>query len=139
MENINDYMGSQKFLGAKLVGTELDSFRVYNSILELSFRGKEDCWLTITGEIVLDGKCVEHSAALTTFHEIIGDKVAKLKIDSRGCLSIDFDKGRNVVCTVGDSFEDVWSVSPNSSNPYGDHKWCVTLTDEAELVLSIRE
>jgi hypothetical protein len=40
------------------------------------------------------------------------------------------------ICVDDEAFEVVWSVTPESPDPYAEHDWSVTFTDESELVMT---
>lgn len=145
MRTINDFEKTENFLASKLISAQLDSFHVHSVELQLHFLGDspdglQSYWLCMTGDISLtEGEDVYHDRAevIANLYALIGQRITSVKIEDGNVLSLCCD---SKVITTGmddDSLEVVWSLTPESPDPYADHSWSVTLTDESELVMSM--
>jgi len=145
MTIINDFAKTESFLESKLINAQLDSFRVYSIELQVNFlanssEGKQSYWLSATGDISLcdgDYVCRDRSEVIEKLHGLIGHKISAVKIETNGALAISFGSKVLTICLDDEAFEVIWSVTPESPEPYTDHEWSVTLTDESELVMSL--
>ncbi len=143
MPLINDFKETKIFLSNKLIGAQLDNFRVYNLELQLNFIsssniGLKSYWLCVTGEIKIICKkniYSNRSEVIAFLHSIIGQKVESIDIEYGGILSI-FYSGTVIKVSMDDeSLEVVWSLTPESPNSYVKNNWSVIFTDESDLVM----
>jgi hypothetical protein len=141
---INDYAETEEFLSGKLLGVQLDSFRVYSAVLQIDFIADSDIglrsyWLSATGEVsITDQSCVrrDRSEILSMLYGLIGQRVSAVKVEDGGALTLCIGDKVLVAGMDDQAFEIVWSVTPESPEPYAEHDWSVTYTDESELVMS---
>jgi len=147
MRIINDFEKTESFLAGKLVGAQLDSFRVHSLELQLNFLGEsvdglQSYWLCMTGDVRLsDGESVYHDRAqvIAGLYALIGQKISAVKIEDESALSLCCEGKVITISTDDESLEVVWSFTPELPDPHVDHSWSVTLTDESELVMSMAD
>lgn len=140
-----------------LLGTTLDHFRVYSLILNLDFLRMPmagelpaDIWLSASGQATF----LETSAAasydmsaagrsdffktrkkiLEEIYPLIGKKIMAVGINPSGTLELAFETGSLLFSGGQTDLEQIWSITSDTSEPYGNQDWSVTLTDRQELV-----
>ena len=144
MRTINDFKKTENFLVSKLLSAQLDNFRVYSAVLDLNLLIEvngdlESRCVSITGDVsISDGINIHHkfSEIVASVYDLIGARVTSVKIEQDGTLTLCFGDKALTVKLDHESSEIIWSVTPESPDPYEEHNWSVTLTDESELVMS---
>ncbi len=144
MTTINNYVKTEGFLGDRLLGSKLDSFRVYSVELQLNFlgdtgKGLQSYWLSAMGNVsVFDKSNIfqDRPEVLANLYGLMGQNIKAVNIKDNGVLELCIGSKVITVCGDDEDFEVVWSVTPESPTPYAEHDWSVTFTDESELVMT---
>lgn len=144
MAVINDYVTTEGFLSDKLLGAQLDSFRVYSVVLQMDFIADSDTglrsyWLSATGDVSITEQSDvyrDRSEVLSSLYGLIGQRVSSVQIEDGGVLALSIGDKVLAIGMNDQTFEIVWSVTPESPEPYAEHDWSVSYTDESELVMN---
>jgi len=144
MATINNYVKTEGFLVDRLLGAKLDSFRVYSIELQLNFlgdtsEGLQSYWLSAMGNVSLTDRSntfQDRPEVLANPYGLMGQNIKAVNIKDNGALELCVGNKVLTICIDDEAFEVVWSVTPESPDPYVEHDWSVTLTDESELVMT---
>ena len=138
-------------------GSQLSHFQVYSIVINLCFRKLPklighpvESWLNSTGRIAFVSKLESISndivadkdydffdsreRVLEEVYRLIGKEVLEIDIDPTGILELRFETGNLIIAGDETDLEEIWSVTSDTPEPYGDQDWAITLTDQGELV-----
>lgn len=163
--SVSDSTVARRVVSDLLVGTRLDSLRVYSMVLYLCFERIEedprlprDLWVSGTGRISSNGDSTPLGSSLASANELsctdeffkhradvikeiyllIGHTVETVQIDEDNKLIINFAQ---TAITFGKDVTDlevIWSVMSESADESVPHEWYVGLTDTSELVVKVK-
>ena len=144
MAVISDYVETEKFLSDKLLQAQLDSFCVYSIELQINFLGDSDAgkrsyWLSAMGNVSITdqhGVYRNRSEILSSLHGLIGQSVNTVKIEDDGVLTLSIGDKVLAIGMNDETFDIVWSITPESPEPYAEHDWLVAYTGESELIIN---
>jgi frataxin-like iron-binding protein CyaY len=140
-----------------LCGTQLDSFRVSSTVLEINFlrlpKARKlplSIWLSVTGPAALlenegIGSKIQSSHEKDAFfdarerligllYRLIGETVITTSINFNGVLQVQFEHSSLALFYDDEPSEEVWAITSETPEPYADQSWVVCLTDEPNLV-----
>lgn len=142
-----------------LRGVQLESVTFRSTVLTLGFfnPGAEDredrpayVWLTtIGGAAITDdpsaltsgedrgGGSFEDRRAefLSTVYRLLEDEVAAVTLAADGALTLALSARAIVLMPVPDEEDEIWSVTSDTPETFGEHRWRVTLSNSGRLVI----
>lgn len=150
---------AETVLDTLLRGAKLESVTFRSSLLTLGFfnpdaEGREDrpsyVWLTtIGGAAIADdpsapasgddrgrGSFAEHRAEfLSAAYRLLEQEVAQVTLAADGALTLALPVPAIVLMPVPDEEDEIWSVTSDTPETFGDHRWRVTLSSSGRLVV----
>lgn len=141
-----------------MIGAQIDCFQVYSTVLNISFNKLPkahnlpvNLWLSATGKITFletenaasneikklgksDDFFDSREKLLGQLYRLIGKEIIEIDIDPSGVLELHLGSGNLIFAGDEVNFEEIWSVTSDTPEPYANHDWAVTLTDERQLV-----
>ncbi len=140
-----------------LLGAQLDSLRVFSSVIDINFlrlpkvkNVPTSVWLSVTSQVQFwpsstqvtnvikasgdDDFFQSRKKALVDIYSVIGNTVTAIDIDPSGVLELYFDVGTLSLAGDPADLEEIWSITSDTPEPYGNQDWAITLTDQRELV-----
>lgn len=135
-----------EILSKLLCGAELDTIRLYSTVTQFGFLRFEpaldvpkEIWLSVDSEIVLEKIQSEDvgnhkSSALDSIRLLIGIEVTEVNVEDSGKLMIRFNDV--FLCLTTDEHpkpEEIWSVTSESPNSYGEQRWQIALDVNGNL------
>ena len=140
-----------------LVGAQLDRFTVSSLIVGICFvklpkvaHLPVSIWLNASGQagflktegIASNGISIPRGddffaareKLLGQLYRLIGKEITAVDIDPSGALELRFETGNLVFAGDDTDLEEIWAITSDTPEPYGDQPWAVVLTDQRELV-----
>lgn len=145
MKNVQLDLANRK-LNEHLLNSQLDRLIVSSVELRLCFLiealPKREIWVTVTGAASIDEDVesrsdffVQRSRFISQVYLLIGKIISDVEVNEYGQLKILINSSTLIIEPDNESFEEVWSVTPDSSLQFGEYDWFVTYTDERELLV----
>lgn len=150
---------AETVLRTLLRGALLESVTFRKTVLTLGFfhpeaEGREDhptyVWLiTVGGAAITDdpsalalgedggGAAFENRRAefLSTVYRLLEDEVAAVTLTADGALTLALSARAIVLLPVPDEEDEIWSVTSDTPETFGEHRWRVTLSNSGRLVV----
>ena len=148
---------AKKTAAELLVGAQLDRFTVSSLIVSICFvklpkvaHLPVSIWLSASGQTVFlktegvaskgisipgeDDFFAAREKLLGQLYTLIGKEITAVDIDPSGVLELRFENGSLVFAGDDTDLEEIWTITSDTPEPYGDQPWAVVLTDERDLV-----
>ncbi len=143
VRTINNYIETQKKLTEMLVSKQIDSFQVFSLEIRFNFTSTENdkygsCWLCTTGKIEIANKSSVFDSrpeVISRIYEALGDEVSDVSLLKTGAIEIHFSEFKLRISPQLENLETIWSLTPGTPDPFGNHEWSIFMTDCSELVL----
>ena len=127
-----------------LLKCQLDRLIVSSIELRLCFLTesipKKEIWLTVSGAAWVDDQSekegnffLQRGRFLSQIYMLMGEGVTSVEVHKDGQLSLSVGQQNLVVEPDEESFEEVWSITPDNSSQFAEFDWYVTYTDSREL------
>lgn len=137
---------ANKRVNDHLLKCQLDRFIVSSIELRLCFLTaaipKKEIWITISGAAWIDDGnerdrnfFAQRGKFLSQIYMLMGESISNIEVRNSGQLFILIGKQKLVIEPDDESFEEVWSVTPDNSSQFGEFDWFVTYTDNNELLV----
>jgi hypothetical protein len=149
---------AETVLRAILPGARLEAVTFRDSLLTLGFfnaaaEGATDrpayVWLgTISdAQVVAEGAASAAAAAdiealrqsrmrfLPAIYSLLGDEVASAAIGGDGSLALQMSRDTILLLPMAEEPDEIWSVTSDTPEALGEHRWRVTLSDSGRLVI----
>jgi hypothetical protein len=72
---------------------------------------------------------------LPAIYGLLGAEIASAAIATDGSLSLQMDRHVVRLLPMADEPDEIWSVTSDTPEALGDHRWRVTLSDSGRLVV----
>ncbi|KOO59969.1 hypothetical protein WH43_01200 [Rheinheimera sp. KL1] len=137
---------ANKRLNDHILKCQLDRLIVSSIELRLCFLTesipKKEVWLTVSGAAWVDDKSereanffLQRGKFLSQVYMLMGERIIDVELHKDGQLLISIGQQKLVVEPDDESFEEVWSVTPESGSQFAEFDWFVTYTDNHELLV----